>query len=107
MAYVKATKLKWPLLLDSEQKLYTSYGMSRGSWWDIYNPVSVWNYLQLILRGKLPGKPGRDWRQLGGDVLIDPVGIVRLHHVSDNPHDRPSVETILEAVRFVDLESTE
>jgi alkyl hydroperoxide reductase subunit AhpC len=95
LAYVKETNLAWPLLKDTELSLYTAYGMGRGTWWDIYNPISVLNYLRLIFTGKGPGKPGRDWRQLGGDVLIDPEGIIRLHYVSADPHDRPSVDSIL------------
>lgn len=97
--YVKQSELKWPLLLDSDQTLYTAYGMTRGSWWSIYGPVSIWNYLKLMARGRRPGKPGKDWRQLGGDVLIDPDGIVRLHHISAGPHDRPSVPSLLDAVK--------
>ena len=97
LAYVNETKLSWPLLLDSRRELYSAYGMERGTWWAIYNLVSIWRYLKLIVSGKQPGKPGRDWRQLGGDILIAPNGIVRLHYVSLTPHHRPSVETILEA----------
>lgn len=37
--------------------------------------------------------------QRGGDVLIDPAGIVRVHHVGDGPADRPSVESLLAAIR--------
>ena len=51
-----------------------------------------------MLRGVQPGKPGEDWRQMGGDVLIDPSGIVRLHFVSSDPHDRPSLEEIFATV---------
>ena len=98
-AYAAATKLPWPILLDCKRELYASYGMKRGSWWDVYNPVSITNYLWMMLRGNKPGIPGDDWRQMGGDVLIDPNGIVRLHHVSNNPHDRPSVDKILETVQ--------
>ena len=97
MEYAQSTQLEWPLLLDTERQLYQAYGMERASWWALYNPVSIWKYLKLICAGKGPGKPGRDWRQLGGDVLIDPRGIVRLHFVSINSHDRPSVEAILAA----------
>jgi hypothetical protein len=97
-AYVANIKMTWPLLLDPEQTLYDAYGMRRGSWWAIYGLPSIWNYLKLIFRGRLPGKPGKDWRQLGGDVLIDPNGIIRLHHISTGPHDRPSVDSILEQV---------
>ena len=92
-AYVAETKLDWPLLLDRNRKLYAAYGMSRGSWWAIYNPVSVARYIWLMFRGVQPGK---DWPQMGGDVLIDPSGIVRLHFVSCDPHDRPSVGRLLE-----------
>ena len=99
LAYIKATNLPWPLLQDSEQELYNAYGMTRGTWWDIYNPVSIWNYLKLIFAGRRPGKPGKDWRQLGGDVLIDPQGMIRLHYVSADPHDRPEVGSIIELVR--------
>ena len=74
MAYAKKSKLTWPLLLDEEQQLYEAYGMKKASWWAIYKPVSIWKYLKLMLVGQMPWKMGKDWRQLGGDVLIDPNG---------------------------------
>lgn len=98
MAYVKSTGLQWPLLLDTDRELYAQYGMHRGSWWDIYSPTSIAKYIRLMIGGKKPGKPGSDWQQMGGDVLIDPDGIVRIHHVSTNPHDRPTAEEILSIV---------
>ena len=97
-SYVRTTDLSWPLLFDPDLKLYSAFGMSKGSWWGIYGPRSIWKYLTLIFSGRKPGKPGSDWRQLGGDVLVDPQGIVRLHHISNNPHDRPEVESILDLV---------
>lgn len=98
LAYAENTKLGWPLLLDPTQQLYHAYGMRHGNWWELYHPVSIWGYLKLILRGRLPGRPGRDWSQLGGDIVIDPNGIVRMHHVSVDPHDRPAIESLLETV---------
>lgn len=97
-AYVERTKLPWPLLLDRKRKLYSAYGLLRGSWWDLYGLSSVVKYLKLIFTGTFPGKPGSDLRQLGGDVLVAPSGTVVMHHISTGPHDRPSVETILEYV---------
>lgn len=96
-AYAADTKLNWPLLLDADRQLYSSYGMTRGSWWAIYNPFSIAKYLWLIILGTRPGKPGNDWRQMGGDVLIDPGGVVRIHYVSTDPHDRVAIEKIFEA----------
>ena len=98
LAYIESTKLEWPLLQDSDQKLYQAYGMLQGSWWSLYGIPSIWKYLKLIARGRTPGKPGRDWWQLGGDILIDPQGIVRVQHISSGPHDRPSVDSLLAVV---------
>ena len=98
-AYVKSMNMTWPLLLDPDQTLYRAYGMARGSWWAVYGLGSIWKYLKLIVRGRMPGKPGKDWRQLGGDVLIDPHEMVHLHYVSTGPHDRPGVDSILQTVR--------
>lgn len=98
LAYIKEINLPWPLLLDSDQALYQAYGMTRGSWWNVYGLPSIWKYLKLIAQGRLPGRPGKDWRQLGGDVLIDPQGVVQIHHVSTGPHDRPSVDSLLSPI---------
>ena len=99
--YVQQTELSWPLLLDTNRELYSAYGMERGSWWSVSNPVAIARYVGLMLGGQKPGKPGCDVFQLGGDVLIDPDGIVRLHHASVDPHDRPSPEAIFEIVESV------
>jgi len=39
-----------------------------------------------------------DISQRGGDVLIDPDGIVSLHHIGVGPSDRPAVESILKRI---------
>ena len=98
-AYVEETKLQWPILIDTQLSLYKSYGMERGSHWNVLGPSSVWKYLKLMSQGKMPKMAVGDVWQLGGDVLIDPSGIVRLHHVGIGPADRPSVESILTAAQ--------
>lgn len=98
-AYVRETGLEWPILVDESLTLYYAYGMERGGWWDIYGPASWWIYLRLILRGRRPRAPAGDPNQLGGDVLIDPGGTVRLHHVGVGPADRPPVARILGLAR--------
>ncbi len=98
-AYVASTGLMWPLLFDSDQNLYRRYSMQRGTFWQLYNPLSILKYLSLIATGTLPGKPGRDWNQMGGDILVDPEGVIRMHFVSNNPHDRPSVDEILSIIK--------
>lgn len=97
-AYLKQTNLRWPLLIDESRRLYESYSMYRGSWAKIYGPRSWSAYAKLMMRGRAVQRPTGDVHQLGGDVLIDPGGIVRLHHVGSGPADRPSVESLLSTV---------
>ncbi len=54
---------------------------------------------QTLIQGRRLHRSDGDVNQLGGDVLIDPTGIVRLHHVGSGPADRPSVSSLLELVR--------
>ena len=90
-AYVRETRLEWPLLIDNHRTLYKTYRMERGSWWNIYGPASIWVYLKLLGRGRRLQPLGSDVHQLGGDVLIDPQGVVRVHYIGSGPADRPSM----------------
>lgn len=97
-AYRRKFDLDWPLLLDADFELYRHYTMGKGSWWALASPHRILRYLGDIFTGSIPGKKGKDIRQLGGDIVIDPEGIVRLFHPSKNPHDRPSPKAIVELV---------
>jgi len=97
--YLGDTDLPWPLLLDDDRRLYRAYGMERGRWWQIYGPRTLWTYFRLIREGRRLETSGGDPHQLGGDVLIDPEGVVRLQYVSANPADRPSVGRLISVVR--------
>jgi len=97
-AYVMETGLSWPLLVDGDRSLYRAYGMLKAGFWDIWGP-STWRvYLKELLRGNLPKKSSGDIHQRGGDILIDPGGIVRIHHIGKGPSDRPAVADILRLV---------
>ena len=104
-AYVRESNLSWPLLIDESLQLYRSYGMERDRWQDIFGLESITSYAKLMMRGRKPHMPVGDPYQLGGDVLIDPQGVVRLHHVGRGPADRPPVESILRVVRDSDQQS--
>ena len=97
-SYLTDEELPWPLLVDEDRALYRAYGMEKGRWWQIYGPKTLGLYLWLLLRGRHAKPAGADTDQLGGDVLIDPHGVVRLHYVSANPADRPSVARLLSLV---------
>lgn len=98
-AYLADTSIVWPVLIDADRGLYRAYGMHRGRLSDIWGLRTWIAYAKELARGRLPRSSGGDTRQLGGDVLIDPDGTVRLHHVGDGPADRPPVAAILDARR--------
>ena len=103
LAYVKEADMRWPLLVDESRALYATYGMHRGRWRDILGWSSWWAYAKLLLRIRQLRRSSGDLRQLGGDVLIDPDGIIRLHHVGIGPAVRPSVSSVLDVVRVATL----
>lgn len=96
--YVEDTGIRWPLLIDSNREVYRAYDMLEAGFWDIWGPRTWWAYIKELARGRLPGKSEGDISQRGGDVLIDPEGIVRLHHVGQGPGGRPSARSILVAL---------
>ena len=90
--------LTWPLIMDGTLELYRSYGILSASFWDIWGPKTWIAYLREIMKGRRLQKSEGDFMQRGGDILIDPNGIVRMHHVGKGPADRPGVKTILQIV---------
>jgi hypothetical protein len=98
-AYLEDTGLHWSLLIDETRDLYKAYGMLHASFMDIWGPRTWWAYLKEMARGRLPKKSEGDVSQRGGDVLIDPDGIVRFHHVGQGPGDRPSANVILRVLK--------
>jgi hypothetical protein len=97
-AYIEDTGFGWPLLIDSTREVYKAYDMLEATFWDIWGPHTWWAYLKELTRGRFPKRSEGDISQRGGDVLIDPGGIVRFHHVGQGPGDRPSVKSILKAL---------
>ena len=96
--YVAETGLAWPLLIDADRSVYRGYGMLAASFWDVWGPATWRAYLRALRNGQTLKKSEGDIFQRGGDVLIDPAGIVRLHHVGSGPADRPAVASILRTI---------
>jgi peroxiredoxin len=97
--YVEETSLTWPLIIDENREIYRSYGMLSASFWNIWGPKTWLAYLKEIIKGQKLKKSEADIMQRGGDVLIDPNGIVLMHHVGEGPADRPGVEKILRIIK--------
>lgn len=100
--YRQETDLGWPLVVDSSRELYRYYGMEKAGFWDLWGPATWRVYLREILKGNRPRPANDDIYQRGGDVLINPEGMVRLHHIAKGPADRPRIDDILEIVERQD-----
>ena len=72
----------------------------------MWGPTTLWTYAKLLLRGRRLQDSNGDVLQLGGDILIDPGGYVRLRHVGKSPADRPTVKSILGVVRNAESRRT-
>ena len=96
--YVEDTSLAWPVLIDDTRAVYKSFGMLAASFWDVWGLKTWLVYFREVSKGNKPKKSDGDIYQRGGDVLIDPDGIVRLHHVGEGPADRPDVAKLLKVV---------
>ncbi len=96
--WLEQTKSPFPLMLDPDRRVYDAYGMGR-SFVRVWSLKVMWHYFKLMLRGeRLRGIQG-DPHQLGGDVLVDRGGTVRLAYRSQDPTDRPGVDELLAAAR--------
>ena len=97
--YLKDTSLPWPVLVDSEKSLYHYFGMGKAGFWDIWGYRTWRAYLKELFQGRLPRKGEGDFQQRGGDVILDPDGLVRLQHIGSGPGDRPEVTQLLQFVK--------
>lgn len=104
--YVEEVSLPWPLLVDGNRQMYRAYGMGRGRVRDVMGWSSWGAYLRLITQGRSLRRPTADVYQLGGDVLIDPIGNIRKVHVAERPVDRPPVETVMQWIDEVNAEAS-
>ena len=98
--YVDEFKVDWPLLLDQDRTVYRAYDLEeRASIWNLFRPQFCPRYVALMFSGRKVRRPTGDIHQMGGDVLIDPSGVVRLHHPSETPLDRPAPDEVLSVIR--------
>lgn len=89
---------QFPCYRDGERQLYRYFGMLRAGFCDLWGPRTLLAYLRLLLQGWKIVPSTADIHQRGGDVLIDPRGRVRFHHIGRGPADRPDLEKIFTLV---------
>ncbi|CAJ1077988.1 selenoprotein L [Xyrichtys novacula] len=99
--WMEQTGCAYDMLLDPQRKIYRSFGLG-SSYAKVMKFRCLLQYSGYGAVGiDFPDVPPRlmeDLYQMGGDFLLDGTGKVLLSHPSKNPHDRPNVDKILQAV---------
>ena len=99
--YVEKYSQPFPVVSDPERTAYKALAMEYTSVGSMLRLGVVARYLNLMLRGWWPRKPGKDddIYQFGGDFVLDADGRLRYAHPSALPTDRPSAKELLDAVK--------
>ena len=97
--YLESSRWPFRVLADPELTAYRAFGLERAAWSQLFRPRVIARYLQLMIRGRVPHIAREDVRQLGGDFVLDREGRVVYAFRSEDPADRPDVDTLIEAVR--------
>jgi hypothetical protein len=98
--YCRRYKLPGPCLVDADRTVYRAYGMGQAGWRETFTLRTLAPYVRQLISGKIVRSGAdQDVRQRGGDFVIGRDGCLTLAYVSDDPADRPSVDTMMAAVR--------
>ncbi|MEO1059802.1 MAG: peroxiredoxin-like family protein [Actinomycetota bacterium] len=97
-------ELPFPVLTDPERTTYRAYGLERGSLTSVWGWRAARRYLEIFRRNGLRAvrslaRPTEDTRQLGGDFVVGADGRLVFAFRGEGPHDRPSVDELVAAVR--------
>lgn len=90
--------LPFPLLSDPERDVYRAYRLGTRSLRQVFGLGTIWTYIKLLARGNRYQFRRSDLRQEGGDFVIDGRGVVRFMHRGSAPHDRPTVDQLLDVL---------
>ncbi|MCP3934161.1 MAG: redoxin domain-containing protein [Actinomycetia bacterium] len=99
-AYRDMNDLPFTMLIDKHRRTYHSYGLARGSFRDVWGWKAAKRYCEIIRQDGLRNlrRPEEDTRQLGGDFAVGPDGVLVYGFWGEGPHDRPSVDDLVEVV---------
>jgi len=88
----------FPVLVDADRSSYRTWGLARASFARIWLDPKVWQqYGRLLRSGERIRTVGKDTRQLGGDFIVDPEGVIAYSRPQQRD-DRPPVAQLLAAI---------
>jgi peroxiredoxin len=92
---------RWPfmILADPKRQAYQRFALRRLSLGRVFSLATLKLYFKLLREGmRRKDYGGEDIYQGGGDFLLDREGNILFAHRSQNPADRPSIETLLREI---------
>lgn len=88
----------YPVLVDVDRTSYGQWGLRRATFAGVWLDPSVWSqYWRLLRSGERIRALGKDTRQLGGDFIVDPQGMIAYSRPQERD-DRPPVGQLLAAI---------
>lgn len=97
--YCRRYNIPFRCLVDESRTVYAAYGMGRASWLHTLTPRSIAPYIRHMFGGRIVRSAHhQDVRQRGGDFVVGRDGRLTLAYVSDDPADRPSIDSIVTAI---------
>jgi hypothetical protein len=85
-------------LCDADHKLYTAFGLERGTFAQVLAPQIGIRALSAMRRGHFPGRLIDDPWQLGGTFVMDGEGNVSASFPASDAGDHPSPEALRKAL---------
>ncbi len=97
--YHRRVDLPFPVLTDPERHTYRAYSLGRATRRRVWSPAVLRRYAQLFRQGERDlQRPTEDILQLGGDFVVAGDGTLAYAFRSEGPDDRPTVDSLIEAV---------
>ncbi len=88
----------FPVLVDADRTSYRNWGLQRATFAGVWLDPKVWQqYARLLRSGERIRTMGKDTRQLGGDFIVDPQGVIAYSR-PQHRDDRPPVGRLLAAI---------
>lgn len=89
-----------PLISDPNKRLYEAFGLRRGSFRQVVNPVTTRKGLTAFKAGHRPGMLKQDPWMMAGVFRVDPDGEVTFSHYANDISDNMSGEEIARLLKL-------
>lgn len=99
--YEDTHDLGFPVLMDPDRSGYAAYGLGRGSLRRMYSWPVLRTYAEILRQDGFSQlkRTTEDTRQLGGDFVVGPDGLLRYGFWGEGPDQRPSVDELIDALQ--------